>query len=119
MKAEFIKQVIEVLTGYGFSPSEGDEWEYRRLQTFIQPGQVIVINGQQMQQPSQEIEVKHVITEIGDGYYENSNGTCRVDLIEYNFQVYVKDDLQAELTVAYDYDDIEGFKIDLQNILRV
>lgn len=119
MKEEFIKQVVEVLTEYGFSRSEGDEWEYKRIQTFTQPGQQMVINGQAFHQPGQEIEVVHIVKDIGDGYYENLDGTNRIDTTTFEFQVWMKDEIRGQLSSAYAWDDIKGFKIDLQNILRV
>lgn len=119
MKEQFIKQIEEVLVGFGFSRSEGDEWEYKRIQIFTQPGQQMVINGQVFQQPPQEIEVIHIVKDMGDGYYENMDGSNRVDITQLEFQVWMKNEIQGQLSSAYAWDDIEGFKKDLQHILNV
>lgn len=119
MREEFIKQVVEVLIGYGFSRSEGDEWEYKLIQTFTQPGQQMVINGQAFQQPPQEIEVVHIIKDMGDGYYENVDGSNRVDLTQFEFQAWMKNEIRGQLFSSYAWDDIGGFKKDLQNIVKV
>lgn len=120
MKEQFLKEVEEALVGYGFNnQSEGDNWEYVRTQTFTQPGRQVIVNGQAFQQPPQEIEVKHIVREFGDGYYENLDGTNRIDTTTFEFQVWLKDEIQGQLSSAYAWDDIEGFKKDLQNILQV
>jgi hypothetical protein len=119
MKEQIIKQIEEVLVGFGFSRSEGDEWEYKRIQTFTQPGQQMVINGQVFQQPPQEIEVIHIVKDMGDGYYENMDGSNRVYTTYLEFQVWMKNEIQGQLSSAYAWDDIEGFKNDLQHILNV
>ena len=120
MKEQFLKEVEEALVGYGFNnQSEGDNWEYVRTQTFTQPGQQMVINGQAFQQPSQEIEVQHIVKDLGDGYYENLDGSNRVDITTFEFQVWMKNEIQGQLSSTYAWDDIEGFKNDLQHILSV
>lgn len=120
MKEQFLKEVEEALVGYGFNnQSEGDNWEYVRTQTFTQPGQQMIINGQAFQHPSQEIEVSHIVKDMGDGYYENLDGTNRIDTTTFEFQVWLKDEIQGQLSSAYAWDDIEGFKKDLQHILKV
>ena len=119
MKEQFIKQIEEILVGFGFNRVEGDNWEYKRIQTFTQPGQQMIINGQAFQQPSQEIEVAHIVKDMGDGYYENVDGSNRVDLTYLEFQVWMKNEIQGQFSSAYAWDDIEGFKKDLQNILQV
>lgn len=119
MKEQFIKQIEEVLVGFGFNRSEGDDWEYKRIQTFTQPGRQMIINGQAFQQPHQEIEVIHIVKDMGDGYYENMDGSNRVDNTYLEFQVWMQNDMQGQLSSAYAWDDIEGFKKDLQNILSV
>ena len=119
MREQFIKQIEEVLVGFGFCRSEGDEWEYKRIQTFHQPGQQMVINGQAFQQPSQEIEVAHIVKDMGDGHYENVDGSNRVDLTQFEFQVWMKNEIQGQLFSSYAWDDIGGFKKDLQHILNV
>lgn len=119
MREQFIKQIEEALVGFGFNRSEGDEWEYRRIQTFTQPGQHMVINGQAFHQPDQEVEVIHIVKDMGDGYYENMDGSNRVDTTYFEFQVWMKNEIQGQLSSAYAWDDAEGFKNDLQHILNV
>ena len=119
MREQFIKQIEEVLVGFGFTRLEGDNWEYKLTQTFTQPGQQMVINGQAFQQPSQEIEVAHIVKDMGDGYYENVDGSNRVDLTQFEFQVWMQNEIQGQLFSSYAWDDIGGFKKDLQHILNV
>jgi hypothetical protein len=56
---------------------------------------------------------------MGDGYYENLDGSNRVDLTQLEFQVWLKNDIQGQLFSSYAWDDIGGFKKDLQHILNV
>ena len=116
MREQFINAVKEVLTGYGFNESNG---QFERVQFFTQPGQQMIINGQAFNQPDQQIEVKHVVREFGDGYYENLDGSGRVDMTTFEFQVWIKNEIQGQLSSTYAWDDIESFKKDLEHILRV
>lgn len=119
MRGQFIDNVKEVLTGYGFSDcSSEDEWKYTRTQEFTQPGQVMIINGQQFEQPGQQCEVKHTVFLMGDSYYENMDGSNQVDLITFEFQVYVDNEPNGAFSATYDYQDIDGFKNDLQYIIN-
>ena len=116
MREQFIKQVQDALIGYGFVQNE---LEYKRTQSFTQPGQVMIINGQRIDQPGKEVAVEHIVRELGDGYYENIDGSNRVDLVTFEFQVLVDNELQGLMSIAYDYEDIDGFKHDLQYTLNI
>lgn len=116
MREKFINDVKNILIGYGFNESNN---QYIRLQTFIQPGQQLIINGKQINKPNQEIEVKHIVTELGDGYCSNVDDSNKQEFTQFHFQVYVKNDLSGELTTVYYWDDTESFKNDLINILKV
>lgn len=116
MKEQFINEVKNILASFGFTESNG---QYIKVQTFIQPGQQIIINGKQINQPNQEIEVKHIVTEIGDGYCSNIDDSNKQEFTEFHFQVFVKNDLSGELMSIYYWNDIELFKTDLTHILKV
>lgn len=116
MKEQFINEVKNILVGFGFSESNN---QYVRSQIFIQPGQQLIINGQQINQPNQEIEVKHVVTELGDGYCCNQDDTNKQEFTQYNIQVFVKGELNGEYISAYYWNDIEQFKNELTKILNV
>lgn len=115
MKEQFISKIEEVLFGYGFSKKDNT---YERIQTLTQPGQVMIINGRQMKQPDQHVEVKHVVKEVGDGYISNMDDTNKVDLTTYEFLVYVNGQEQGAMSIAYRWDDAEDFKINLSNIIQ-
>ena len=115
MKEQFINAIKEVLTGYGFNESNG---QFEKVQSFTQPGQRMVINGQAFNQPDQKVDVKHVVKEFGDGYYENLDGSNRVDITTFEFQVWMQNEMQGQLSSTYAWDDIEGFKKDLEHILK-
>lgn len=115
MREEFINKIKEVLTGYGFIESNG---QYERVQYFTQPGQQMIINGQAFNQPDQQIEVKHVIKEFGDGYCSNIDDSNKQEYTQFCFEVYVNNQINGELNSAYYWNDITTFKKDLENILR-
>ena len=116
MKEQFINEVKNILVSLGFSESNN---QYVRSQIFIQPGQQLIINGQQINQPNQEIEVKHVVTEFGDGYCCNQDNTNKQEFTQYNIQVFVKGELNGEYISAYYWNDIDQFKNELTKILNV
>lgn len=116
MKEQFISKLEEALFGYGFSKKDNNTYE--RIQTLTQPGQVMIINGRQMKQPDQLVEIKHVVKEVGDGYISNMDDTNKVDLTTYEFLVYVNGREQGAMSIAYRWDDVEDFKINLSNIIQ-
>jgi hypothetical protein len=116
MREEFINKIKEILTGYGFNESNS---QYERVQFFTQPGQQMIINGQSFNQPDKQIEVKHIVIEAGDGYCSNIDDTNKQEFTQFDFKVYVNNQINGELNTAYYWDDVEAFKKDLQNILKV
>lgn len=120
MREEFIKQIETVLQEYGFANSSTSErWEYTRTQEYTQPGQTVVINGQQMEVPGRVIPVKHIVFDMGDGYYENVDGSNRVEFVQLEIQLWVNSEFQDMFCSSYECGDIEAVKKDLMNILRL
>ena len=120
MREEFIKQIETVLQEYGFANSSTSErWEYTRVQEYTQPGQTVVINGQQMEVLGRVIPVKHIVFDMGDGYYENVDGSNRVEFVQLEIQLWVNSEFQDMFCSSYECGDIEAVKKDLMNILRL
>lgn len=120
MREEFIKQIETVLQEYGFANSSTSErWEYTRTQEYTQPGQTMVVNGQRMEIPGRAIPIKYIVFDMGDGYYENVDGSNRVEFVQLEIQLWVNSEFQDMFCSSYECGDIKGFKKDLQNILKI
>ena len=72
MKDQWLNNVSQVLTGLAFSTS-GDD--YIREVVRSTGGQVIMINGQRMEQPGQQYTIKYIVRFNGDGWVMNEDET--------------------------------------------
>lgn len=115
MKEQFINKIKELLFAKGFREIDN---KFVRTVNIRQPGQVMIINGQRMEQPGQESEIKYVVTYAGDGYISNMDDSNKVDVSSVMFEVYVDGEQQGGYMEAYRWDDIEGFTQVLTNIVR-
>lgn len=116
MKDQFISKVDEMLTKLNFVKTEN---KYELNKVVSQPGQVIVINGQRMEQPGQSINIKYIINDLGEGYYSNPDDSNKVDLMFYKTEAYIQDQLEGEYSSGYSLDDFKRFESEMLNILRL
>ena len=72
MKDQWLDNVNQVLTGLAFS-NIGDD--YVREVVRSTGGQVIMINGQRMEQPGQQYTIKYIVRFNGDGWVMNEDET--------------------------------------------
>lgn len=99
------EEIIEVLKEIGFE-SVDDTWEKESV--IQQPGQVIIINGQRIQQPGTEIRIKHKIELMGEGSVENIDGTEQSSFELINIRVFQNDSLAEEVCCSvYDIDEFK------------
>lgn len=115
MKDQFISKVDEMLTKLNFVKTEN---KYELNKVVSQPGQVIVINGQRLEQPGQSVNIKYVITDLGDGYISNVDDSNKIDLIFYKIEVYVQDVLEGEYSSGYGFDEYDRLEREWSNILN-
>ena len=104
MKDQFISKVDEMLTKLNFVKTEN---KYELNKNFVQKKQVIIVNGQRMEQPGQSVNIKYIINDLGEGYYSNPDDSNKVDLMFYKTEVYVQDQLEGEYSSGYSLDDFE------------
>lgn len=113
MKDQFISKVDEMLTKLNFTKIEN---KYELNKVVSQPGQVIVINGQRMEQPGQSINIKYIINDLGDGYISNVDDSNKIDLIFYKIEVYVQDVLEGEYSSGYGFDEYDRLEREWSNL---
>ena len=116
MRDNFIQNMITVLNEYGFKQ---DDQEFKRIEFRQQPGQSIIINGQRMDQPPQNIEIVKLFTIIGDGYVENGDGSNRKDFTQINFKVFVENEEQGSFEEGFYWDDFEYFKNVIKQLIEL
>ena len=67
-RQEYLEEVIKILNSEGFVENEITNFEREFVKTIIQqqPGQTLIINGQQFQQPGQDVKLEFVVCDLGD-----------------------------------------------------
>ena len=108
MREEWIENIQEHILSYGFQ--ETDDGRYEIVSVVQQPGQTISINGRVMQQEGKKIEIKHLVTLMGDGWISNEGDSDKEDFTQIKFESYQDDKLVLEYEEAIYWDDINYFK---------
>lgn len=106
IRAEWIKSVENHIVPLGF---EETVYGYARVRTVRQPGQTIIINGQTMQQPGKEIEIRQDIYLDGDGWVADMDESNKVEFTQVRFEAYQGDDLTTQYEEAFYWDNPEYF----------
>lgn len=106
VKKEWWELVKPHITSQGFQEVA---WGYERIRIVQQPGQTISINGQVMQQPGREIQIKHSISFPGDGWIANVDESNKQDFTQVRFETYQGDDLVMQFEEAFYWDNPDYF----------
>jgi hypothetical protein len=106
IRAEWIKAVENHIIPLGF---EETVYGYARVRTVRQPGQTIIINGQTMQQPGKEIEIRQDIYLDGDGWVADMDESNKVEFTQVRFESYQGDNLTSHYEEAFYWDNPEYF----------
>lgn len=78
---------------------------YERVQIGTTGGQVVVINGQRMESPGQQVKIRHIVTLSGDGYVVDADDeNCR-EFTQVCFEVYVNDEKQFIFEHCFYWDE--------------
>lgn len=64
---DYLSEVTKILNGEGFT-KENDEFTKTIIRQ--QPGQVMIINGQQFQQPGRDVKLEFIIKDLGETWEE-------------------------------------------------
>ena len=116
MRDTFEQNIKTFLTDLGFVASSDQSFE--KVINVTQPGQIMIINGQTMQQPSSQLEIKYIIEDMGPGSISNLDDSDLIDLETFMFSVYVKGDLRSNSCIVYRLDEFNDFKNHVLHILN-
>jgi hypothetical protein len=78
---------------------------YERIKLVRQPGQTIIINGRQMQQPGKEIEIRQYIYLDGDGWVADMDESNKVEFTQVRFEEYQGDKLSMQYEEVFYWDN--------------
>ena len=106
-KQDWLDGITELVVNQGFTEADNG---FERVRVIRQPGQTISINGQVMQQPGKEIEIKQVIYFQSDGYVENSDGTRKMEFTQVSFEIYQGGKLASQYEDMFYWDEQDYFK---------
>lgn len=82
---------------------------YERKQTIQQPGRTVSINGQVFQQPGNIIEVRQIITNLGDGWLADMDESNKKEFTQYKFEIYQGDNLVTQYEENFYWDEPNYF----------
>lgn len=106
-KQDWLDGVTELVVSKGFTEADNG---FERVRVIRQPGQTISINGQVMQQPGKDIEIKQVIDFQSDGWVENSDGTRKMEFTQVSFEIYQGGELASQYEDMFYWDEKDYFK---------
>jgi hypothetical protein len=89
-KESWLNEVETLLNGYSFNKTEDGNYNKETIQ--YSGGQTIVINGQRMEQPGQQIKISNVIRFIGDGWIADKDESNKQNFTQVVFEI--KSDVQ-------------------------
>ena len=109
--------IESTLNGKGFTKND-NKWSLTKQ--IQQPCQIMIINGQRMEQPGQVINIEYIVELLGEGYIETTNiPDTRNDILYMNFITKQgEDELNSNAFGLYD-DDSEYFNIILASIFKI
>lgn len=102
IKQEWINTVESHIFPNGFEEILGG---YERIKLARQPGQTVIINGRQMQQPGKEIEIRQYIYLDGDGWVANMDESNKMEFTQVRFEAYQGDKLSMQHEEVFYWDD--------------
>ena len=102
-REEWLKHIEGILEEHGYENVAVNTYE--RVQVGTTGGQVVVINGQRMETPGQQVKIRHTITLVGDGYVvDEDDGNCR-EFTQICFEAYVNDEKQFAMEQCFYWDE--------------
>lgn len=107
-KKDFLDSIKSHMSNQGFQEVEKDIF-YERVRVVRQPGQTISINGQVMQQPGKEIEIKQTVLFSGDGWVANQDESNKMDFTQVIFETYQGNDLVMQHEDLFYWDEKDLF----------
>ena len=105
-REEYLQEVIKILRGEGFVENEITEYEFEYVKTVIQqqPGQMMIINGQQFQQPGQEVKLEFFIIDVGEVWEESTADEKRIPREQFKFLI------KQNGNIAFELDELMYFE---------
>lgn len=116
MREQFISDVKTFLLEKEFIENDS---LFEKTINYTQPGSTMIINGQQINQPGKQIEMKFIVKEFGDGYYSDIDDENKVYYTQFELSILTNNELKELATIAYRWDDINSFKKDLINTFNL
>ena len=107
-KKDFLDSIKSHMSNQGFQEVE-ENISYERVRVVRQPGQTISINGQVMQQPGKEIEIKQTVFFNGDGWVANQDESNKMDFTQVIFEIYQGNDLVMQHEDLFYWDEQDLF----------
>ena len=90
VKEDWLNKVETILNGYSFNKNEDGNYNKETIQ--YSGGQTIVINGQRMEQPGQQIKIMQSVLFNGDGWIADNDESNKQNFTQVVFEV--KSDIQ-------------------------
>ena len=106
-RENWLKEVQSILYQYAFTKIDEDTYENELVKNV--GGQTIMINGQRMEQPGQQVVIKNIVRFNGDGWVasvdEDSEPTNERYFTQVVLETFIKDNPQFHLEDCVYFDE--------------
>ena len=98
-RQEYLEEVIKILNGEGFVENKFTDFEREFVKTITQqqPGQIMIINGRQFQQPERDIKIEFIIKDLGETWIEDVATETKTYVEQFKFLVKQNNNISFEL----------------------
>lgn len=105
-REDYLQEVIKILNAEGFVENEIADCEHEYVKTIIQqqPGQTLIINGQQFQQPGQDVKLEFIIKDLGETWVEDVNSEIKTSLEQFKFLI------KQNSNIVFEIDELMYFE---------
>lgn len=108
-KENWLNTVESILNQFNFTKENEDSYK-REFSTYTQ-SKVMIINGHRIEQPGQQIIIKHIIKFDGDGHVSDEDEISnKREFSVITFETYAGDENQGSYSECIYWDDLDRFR---------
>ena len=115
-KEDWLNEVETLLNGYSFNKTEDGNYSKETIK--YTGGQTIIINGQRMEQPGQQIKITQLIVFNGDGWIANEDESDKRNFTQVVFEINSDSQKQSYEECVY-WDNTQRIRELINQIFRI
>ena len=115
-KDNWLNEVEAIITGYSFNKVDDNTYSKETIQ--YSGGQTIIINGQRMEQPGQQIKLSNIIRFNGDGWLADEDENNKQNFTQVVFEINSDSEEQSYEECIY-WDDTQRVRELINQIFKI